>query len=226
MAYSLVAHVKAGTGASGGTSSAIDTSGADFLIMAYAGTSTQPVTVSDSKSGNTWTPLTSQSVAGGEKALLYYAPNATVGSGHTFTVSGGGIFAGFCVAAFSGSKLASPFDVENKNSSTSSSVQTGSVTPSENNELVVVGFAFDPDIASSIAIDSSFVFSDKLAYNAGNSYGAALAYLIQGTAGAVNPTASWTGSANVGAVIATFKASATGSVLGSYYYRLLAGIEA
>src|SRR5262245_14682595 len=93
MAISLVASLTAAPGGSGGTTAAIDTTGADLLTFScayYSGLS-PTLTVSDSK-GNTWIGLTDR--AANERGhRYYYAKNATVGTGHTFTVSATAFFA-------------------------------------------------------------------------------------------------------------------------------------
>lgn len=71
------------------TTSSLDTSGANLVLLLVAWN--EPFggalnTPSDSK-GNTWTSATSASVNGQNKVQLWYAKNATTGSGHTFTAT-------------------------------------------------------------------------------------------------------------------------------------------
>lgn len=187
--------------AGAGTSSAINTTGADFLVAVISG-AIGPA-ISDSK-GNTWHELTMQIGSFSSETSIWYAYNPTVGSGHTFTASGE--FPGMCVAAFSG-RLTSgdPFDVENGAVEGPSPRQAGSVTPSQDGELLIAGLGGTP---SPISIDSGFTIAESMNLTGGVNYGCVLAYLEQGTAGALNP--SWTFSGSGAAVIATFKAAAGG----------------
>lgn len=210
MAIALVASVSENPGQSGGASGAIDTTGADLLVFvatSYNGFAAP--TVSDSK-GNTWVGLAEQSAAINSRVRIYYAKNPTVGSGHTFTVTGNETYPAVLVFAFSGADTDDPFDQEN--GATAGSVTShaaGSVTPSENGEVLVGGLCYDGDVTN-LAIGSSFTLELHEAYTNAVNMGGAAAYKIQGTAGAENPSWSWTTARNVAASIATFKAAAGG----------------
>src|SRR5204863_2222713 len=83
--------------------------------------------------------------------------------------------------------------------------QPGSVTPSQDNEVLVTGYGGDTN-ATTATIDSGFTVSDTFAYVGGSNMGGSAAYLIETTAGAKNPT--WSAGVNGPAIIATFKAVA------------------
>lgn len=186
------------------TTDAVDTTGANLCIL-----STTQFTVggvSDSKGNTPWIKLTTQTISSSSTALYYFL-NPVVGSGHTFTVAGGAAFAGVTVECFSGVKTSSPVDTETGNTATGTTIKPGSVSPSENGELIVTGFGNTNTITTStIGIDSSFTITDKLAYNVATNYGAAMAYIIQGVKTSVDPQWSWTGSVAVASPIALFKA--------------------
>jgi hypothetical protein len=56
-----------------------------------------------------------------------------------------------------------------------------------------------------LTIDTGFTISDQVAHSPGNYYGSGLGYLVQGSAGAINPTWTISGAATAaGAVIASF----------------------
>src|SRR5258708_3690000 len=113
MAISLVISSAVAGGANGGTTAAVDTSGANLLV-AYVITQ-GAVTVSDSKS-NTWSALTN-SVNGFLNGQFFYAKGATTGTGHTFTVSGSSSVSVIQVNAYSGADTVSPFDQQAVNNS-------------------------------------------------------------------------------------------------------------
>lgn len=184
------------------TSSAINTTGANFLILVVSSLSgTAQGTVSDSKS-NTWTPLTLSDEGTFVRARFYYSPSATVGSGHTFTLTSTAGLPSISVASFSNVN-ASPFDVQNTANDNATTHPTGSITPSQNNELAVTGISNNNGTMSSI--DSSFNIVGTPAPSGGFNLGCGMAYLIQTTAGAVSPT--WTGDtfSRSASVIASFK---------------------
>jgi len=192
MAFSLIASVGAGsTNGNNVTTAGITTTGANLIIIGVASYSVNTIeTVSDSKS-NTWTRLTiyTEGTGGGAGArhTLYYCLAPTVGTGHTFTASGTTIFPSINVVAFSGAKVTAVFDVEN--GAAGFVYQPGSVTPSQNNSLIVTGIhSWQSSIPNTI--NSGFTVSTTQNYIGGQRFGAGLAYLIQSTAAAVNPT--WT----------------------------------
>lgn len=212
MAWSQIAKVGASSAAGQDiTSGSIDTSGANTLfafVSDYGAVAKS--TFSDSKS-NTWTELTEQNVGAFTRGRWLYAKNATVGTGHTFTAATGGTgkYPSFRAYAYSGGDTTAPFDVENGATAlAASSVQTGSVTPSVNDELILAGVAFGAVLT--YTINSGFSAVDEQNFSPGAAFGSATATLVQTTAGAVNPTWSNGGSDAMAACIATFKAGAGG----------------
>lgn len=199
MAFSLIAHTEK-TG--GNTTPNIDTTGATLIVICIAADNATAPT--DSK-GNTWTALTTSQVsASSTRSTLFYCVNPNVGSGHNFTQSAsyGAIF----VSAWSGN-AASPFDQENGNTTTSgTSLTPGSITPTENSELVIVGICVGKT-NSSPSINGGFTISDSIDGVTDVNYGGGMAYLIQTTATAANPTYSWTGAGEAAYRIASFKAA-------------------
>jgi hypothetical protein len=199
MAYSVVAHTIGGSPTSG-----IDTTGADLIVVVEGCTAFG--TFSDSKS-NTWTAL-SDWTASGDAVLLRcrYCQAPTVGSGHTFS-SSGGLQTTLSVIALSGS-VGTPLDQQNFMASQGTPVQPGSITPGANNEVLITAGAGYVGGSDFTAIDSGFTISDHASFGTfGVSQG--MAYLIQTTATSENPT--WTGATfNNGCGIASFKASGGG----------------
>lgn len=206
MAIALVTHTLAQSADTNTvTTSSIDTTGADLLVVAVTWSTGGTFTnLTDSKT-NTWTQLTAKT-ASGVSTSFFYAKNATVGSGHTFSANGTAFFPSIAVAAFSGSDLTAPVDVENGGTTASgTSLATGSVTPGQDNELVI--FACGDAWTGTIAVDVGSI-TDQAAIVGGTAFALAMAYQIQTTATARNPSWSWSPAARAEAVIATFKAAA------------------
>jgi hypothetical protein len=200
MSFALVAHTGSGGTPSGVTSSAIDTTGADLIVVAtgYYNFGVG-LTISDSNS-NTWTPatvITSSPV----NLQLWYCVNPTVGAGHTFTLSGSSVYTGITVAAFSGPAAPSPLDQQGG----AAAASPGPITPTAANELVI-SYAGTAGGAAD-GVDSGFTITDDIALVSMMSFGISAAYLIQTSATAENPT--WTDSSGgVGASgIASFLAA-------------------
>jgi hypothetical protein len=207
---------KRGT-ASGVTTDAADTTGADLIVLAAAYYPGSSITISDSKS-NTWTALT---LYGGTtaKVRLYYCSAPSAGSSHTFTASGTAIYSALGYVAVSG---AGAYHSENgATGSSGTSVQPGSVTPPEDGCLVVTAIGMDAGNApggeaatDSIACNSGFT-ATGLRYISGASEAIGIARLIQTTAAAINPTWSWASQVNnIAAAIAVFRPASAGGLAG------------
>lgn len=209
MAIALVANVKATPGANGGTTSSIDTTGATLLVVLiseYLGA--VGFSLSDSK-GNSWTGLTQKTASSVAQCRIYYTIPTSVGSGHTFTYSGAGGYPVIMVMAFSGTKATAAFDVENgATTSSGTTLQPGSVTPSENNEVVVT--VVSENNGSTPTIDSGYTATDTAAAVGGTCTQGGAAYIVQTSAAATNPTWTIGASSDIAAAIATFKSDGAG----------------
>jgi hypothetical protein len=193
---------------SAATTSGVDTTGSNLCLVvsyAYLGGNPTIATISDSKS-NTWTNLTMRGGGLDADVLLSYVSNPTVGASHTFTTTfTAPSFAPVISAAcFSGVATSTPFDVENGATSSATSLQTGSITPSVNGELLISAIS-KCCTSQTWTIDNSFstINSD---FSAGD--GEAVTYKVQSAAAAINPT--WTSggvSESVSVMIAAFKPS-------------------
>jgi hypothetical protein len=87
-------------GSNGVTTSPVDSTGANFIIICAPWYSGSTLTISDSYF-NTWTKL-NQYGSGDPENAFYISANPTVGTGHTFTASGGAIYSPIAVIGFSG----------------------------------------------------------------------------------------------------------------------------
>ncbi len=209
-AWSVIGSAKCGSSDTNAcTTSAADMTGANLCVANASYFSTGGFTMSSSPS-NTWTALTEYG-SGSSILRLYYVYNPSVNATMTFTASKSSGFPGLSVVCVSGA-AASPFDQENVGGTTfSATVQPGSVTPSEDNELIISGVEFN--VASgTVSINASMTVAQQQTAGVGTNFGSAIAYLAQGAAGAINPT--WTISSSDAAPasnIATFKMASAGS---------------
>ncbi len=182
------------------TSSAIDTTGATLIVVnvsTYAGATA--AVLSDSKS-NTWSALTVKASTG-TRSRLFYCAHPTVGTAHTFTLSTGSSYPTIAVAAFSGADT-NPFDQESGafTNSPVTTLQPGSLTPTDDRYLVVAGVTHTGTAAT---IDSGFTAS-TVDYLDSFHFAGGIAYKIQTTAAAVNPAWTWTTASEAATVMATF----------------------
>lgn len=223
MAYALIASVDK---SSAGTTGSIDTTGADLIVIGKIYDGGSAFVLSDSKT-NTWTTLTiSNDGADTTRTVLFYSVDPTVGTGHTFSLSGAGYGAIF-VSAWSG-VVAAPFDQENGAGTTSgTSLSTGSITPSENNCLLIALLGLGGNGNTPVQ-DTGWTLLLSENGTSGVTYGGAMAYQIQTTATARNHAWAWTTTSTGAARIASFKAAAAaggwGRLLGGSRNRLVVNV--
>jgi len=194
------------------TSPNVSSLGSDLLVVAGVGLDNATLVIAEGST--TFTPLTKYSVsAGNEMINLYYTiGHDLAGSGFNVSATGTGNFPGVAFCLFSGVH-ASPFDNENgvATSSAATTRQPGSITPSENNCVVVTAVQTVYDNAGIACSGFTVPSNGSAAAVVGQGFGIAIAYVIQTSAGAVNPTWSGTGSPDFrSSAIASFKSAAGG----------------
>lgn len=209
MAFTLVNSLAYTGGTNGGTSGGVDMTGANLLVAFVIRYRNETVTLSDSQT-NTWTGLTEQLTSTEMAVRWYYVLNPSVGASQTFTLAGTNIYSSVHVLGFSGAAASSAFDQQNGavNESSASTIATGSVTPTEDNELLVYGASLNLVDVTGVDVGT---LATHFAGSGGNYYGSGTGYQIQTTATARNPV--FTGASATSfqaAAIATFKAAAGG----------------
>lgn len=203
MAYTPLVSTKAAASYIFGaaTSPPVDTTGCDIIWLVQANINGAP-NVLDSE-GNSWS-----SAALGATANIYcqifYCQNPITSTMHVFTANTPAIGTALAMLGASGS-VSSPFDqVSGANNDSTTSQQPGSVTPTEDYEILILGVSESDDGT----VDSGFTIAEQVSPWAGNNVGVALAYKIQTTAGAENPTWTLAGGANqVNALLTTYKSA-------------------
>ena len=195
----------ASPGSNGGASAAINTVGANFLVLAAADDHSGP-TVSDSL-GNTWTPLTGANPA--NYLNIWYAQSPVVGASQTFSVAGSGQYPAFCAMAFSGMVTAGVFEsgTWSYSGNSTNTVQPAPIAPSSGHNLVITGDGFYCS-GQTFAVSSPFSAAIGLNYASGINYGLHMSYLIQSGSASVSPV--WTLSpgppaCSQGVVVAAFQ---------------------
>jgi hypothetical protein len=206
MSYAFIGHISA-AGPNTFTSSALDTTGADFIAIVVTENTAGSATISDSKS-NTWNILSEQTNSINPSCVIYYAAaTGKTGSGHTFTATGSSIFSVLTVMAFSGAKVSAPIDVQAGTGGAGfvNTAAPGSITPTEDNELIISGFAWNAAMTITSVTGATAFFQTN--FTGGTNYGGGGAYVIQTTAGAINMAWNFSGSVAGNIVTASFKAA-------------------
>jgi hypothetical protein len=190
------------------TSDPIDTSIANLIIVGIGSYSAVNAVgaLSDSR-GNTWQPLTEKGAGATQSAQLFYCEGTGIGgAGHTFSVASVALTYPVILVMAIKTAATSPFDQENGVDGAGPTLQPGSVTPLEDNELVVSFLGYQ--VTGGSTIDSGFTQSDDIDNSPALGVGGSMAYKIQTTAQAENPTWTVTGGGAITPVIASFKTGA------------------
>jgi hypothetical protein len=193
-------------------STAIDSTGGDFIDLSVSYLTGTVPTIADNK-GNTYgSPIGTPPSAGGLVSNAQWrVQNATCGTGHTFTVTHPGSFLALAVKVFAGVATSSADDQTPVGNATTGqgTIAPGSLTPSVNDTLVVTS-AMCSDGQSLASINGGFTIGPSVPAT-GSNFGCGIAYLIQTTATAANPTWTLSGSSTYQAAMnANFKAAAGG----------------
>lgn len=203
MSYTYLGSTK-GNGLADAVTSPLDTTGANFLVAVVACADTYNTTPTDSK-GNTWVQAPSSYSHNQPRVRVFYSLPTSVGTGHTFTAPGS-VVGTIMVAAFSGAKTVSPLDQQNGAQSYAISISTGQITPTEDDCLIIAGYAVNGSGAAPMSIDSGMTEVQEQNFVSGVSYGGTLSYKIQTTATAINPTLTRSDINGQAATIISFKA--------------------
>lgn len=215
MAIALVAADKVQTDGTGGTTTAINSTGATVLVASislYGPSRGLFSNISDSKS-NTWTQR-STTTSGGTEAWIFVAENPTVGSGHTLTVAltSGQMYYTAVLAAFSGTTTTSTYDKQNSaTTSTNTSVQPGSSgTPTVAGSLVVAAYSMPDGSTGVSSTPSGFSLAAQGAYVGGTAEGGGMWW--KESSSAENPTfTGWSGgTGDISAAIVVLKGDGSG----------------
>lgn len=191
-------------GGSGGTTSALNTTGATLLVACVSvDSSSGTVPTPTDSSSNTWTALTQ--VGGGNppffRSRLFYVQNPTTSATHTFTVAGTN--ASITAAAFDNTLTSGVFDLEASGggaaTTATETASGGSVTPTNPDSLVISGGGIEAN--RTLSVGGSFSIAHQEPHVGGVSYGSFIGYRSLTASAAQNPAWTWTGQGNTNAVV-------------------------
>lgn len=189
-----IAFLASGHSAGAQTTAAVDTTGADLLVVA-ANSPNGYNLATDSKSSGTWVNQAQVKNTAGAffTRINYLLAPSPVGSGHTFSTSPSVFYGGVSVASFSGvASLNQAQSIkEDTAAGTSHASSAAAVTPTVNGCAVVTAF-FCVDDPGTITPPAGFTLINGPAASA---WTIAWAYQIQTTATSVTPV--WTTSNSV-----------------------------
>lgn len=202
-------------GAGGCTTGAISTTGAKLLVTTLQTNTDNPCTggLVTSSPSTTWTCIAAYG-ANGYNTAIWYATNPTVSGSQTVTIGAGADYMFSSFSAWSNVTTSSPLDVYNGAiSSSASTLSTGSVTPTANNELCIaagggyVGYPGETSISFQAPAAAYTTIRSALSLG-GTNIGGASGYSVQVSATATSTTYTEGGAAaGLSAAIACFKHS-------------------
>lgn len=196
------------------TSDAKNTTGANFLAGCVSDYESNTATVVTDSVGNTVTMGTEYKTATAARSRAFYFKNITTNASHTVTATGSGsTYPAIVWRAFSGVHATAPGDQANGDnlpSGGTTATPNGGITPSVDNTLVWACTAFSA--ATAVPTITLLSTPDGAGFAGGNNYGVAMAYEIQTTATARNPTWTYSVASSGGNSITSVKAAAGGTI--------------
>jgi hypothetical protein len=208
MPFTSVGELTEALGQHGGTTvGTLNLVGADLIVLIVGHDAGTSVSVSDSQ-GNVYVPIFDV----GTKLHFFYKLFPSTSSAMVFNASGSNIYAGIFVLGFSAGGDLPALDQTSLNSGASfvTSIQVGTLTPSQNNDVLIMGSWQEGSVGSTIGVDNGLVPNPTWQIDAvgGVTFGMGAAYLIQTTATAMAPSMSWINSVNAAAGMVAFKVTA------------------
>lgn len=200
-------------GASGGTTPAFNSTGANCIAvyLAYGGSPT----VTDNQ-GNTYTAETvrTNTVSG----RWYYCLNATVNAGHTVTIGGGSTVSSCVVYALAGVATTAAYSSPGGTDIASGTAASfgAAFTPPENNCIILMGAGLTTATITGVTGANGWTVDQWTSGVGGTNYGSLVGYKIQTTATQVpisQQFATWTNNAAGVCTPAIFKAAPAGGGL-------------
>ena len=155
------------------TTTGFDTSGASLIVVGvsyYYGPGGQDPTITDSKVGNSWTPLTLRFTSFSCAHQFFYCLNPAVGASHTFTSTAIGLFQTVKVVAFSGDSPS--FDSQTGTAVVGTTTMSADLSPTTYG-FSVSGGAFMSNTGFAVAAGGN---SDVTQYSGGDHVAGGLAY--------------------------------------------------
>jgi lysophospholipase L1-like esterase len=167
------------------TTPSIDSTGASALLVAVATYGGASGTVSDSK-GNTWPAATVTKQAGSGPTIRWHVVKnpSSVGSGHTFTLTGGADAAIAAYAVSNTNSSSNPEGLDGHAWLATTVLPAGSIYPVADNEIIfaaVCGVKTSADIFGGLTIDEHQDFHSSVNVQL------ATAQVVQGSAANVSP---------------------------------------
>lgn len=201
----LLGHkINASVGAADAITASMDTTGATLIVVGLENIVNAITTSAITETGatNTWTYGTQLVGTSSRVVRMAYCINPNTNATHVFkfTAANGANFPVIAVTVYSNTPAAS-FVTEAAGAdvpAATTTVQPGSVTPSNANNLLVTFLGGDAYTA--ISVNQSFTATDTVGKVGGSSSGGGMAYIIQTAATAKNPT--WTVTTNDATIMA------------------------
>jgi hypothetical protein len=203
MAFTLLTSGGAATGSSGSTTAGLNCAGANLIVIAvvYVTAAGRP-TPTDSNL-NTYT-FVAEATSATWSTAIFQCLTPAVGGSMTFAAVGGLSRAAICVQAYSVGGTTSALDQTGANAGTA----PGTLTPTAAGEVIVCAIGAPRGSAPANAITAGFTVTNTEVDGTSGAQSMAMAYLIETSIVAVNP--SWSGGAGTSAGTAIASWQATG----------------
>jgi len=220
-AFTVIASTSAGSSLGDDvTTSAIDTTGANLIVLVITSIPNWTESLTDSE-GNAWVQAITGLSRGAAGCGIWYCYNPATSASHTFTVDTTGSGPSIAAVALYGAPEIILDQINIGNSY--NPVSPGSVTPTQNGEILITGFHTSGS-APSLAVGSSFTMLQQVVFSLDHNP-VAVGTLQQSTAAPEDPSWSWSGG-TAGDALATMATFVANRPAGTLILPAIAGFTA
>lgn len=192
------------------TTSAINTTGASLIVVAVSDNILASTPSLVDNAGNTWTLVRTQTDTTKNRLKVYIcaAPITSVTHTFTYSVTTNG-YPTVMVLALAGTRTSGVLDQQNGNTvaGATTSASPGSITPTLSNEIVITAVSAGGQSGQTSAPTIASGYTRSNHYDWVANYKSAMAYLIQSSPSATNPTWTFNGTDTAAVIILSFKAT-------------------
>ena len=203
MAYALIDSTSAGAGvgANNVTTTAIDTRGADLLVV-VASASTLSITISDSAS-NVWLSDAEEAASTPDVRIYYVASGLSTSATHTFTISTAGLAPSVAAFAFSGATANPSISATDNTAASNTEIQPGAIA-SVDQYLMVAGWTTSASPSGAFFIIAGGWTYESVESVASQHWGLGAGWVVA-DGSSINPVLEAGGGGNMSAAMQMFE---------------------
>jgi hypothetical protein len=217
MAITLLAHAPITNNGTVAQTAPFDSTGCNKIVVTLVHANGGSSGPTDSL-GNSWSQAGASTGDSFCTNRVVYCDNPITSPTHVISMTNAAVYApSGCVTCLAGAQAGYDGDNLGAASTSSTTIQPGNYTPSQDDCLVITTIGISGGATLTGTINGGFALSDQVPFSTGNNYGNACGYLIQTTAALTNPTYTLGGTPlSMSAKTVAFRAATSYSLTAAY----------